>query len=313
MLWLRLISVPMLFGSIQASTQSDGRVFTIADNVNLVLLDVAVKNSVDQYVIDLNKSSFRVYEDGHQRQLTEFSRVDAPCTVGLVVDNSGSMRNKRSYIVSAGLAFAKESNPRDEFFVVNFNNYVVRGLPASTAFTDQLQQLRSALYFGLPEGQTALYDAIAYSLKHLERGHHENRTLIVVSDGRDNVSKLKFSQLLRLIAESRATIYTVGAYDEDDYDKNPGVLRQIAQISGGEFFQPRSLAEVSPIFNQISNDIRKRYTIGFVPGEANSKREMRMIKVIAESGGRKLRVRARRSYITVPKLSSPGEGSEVVH
>ena len=142
--------------------------------------------------------------------ITEFSGADAPVSVGLVVDDSGSMRSKKAEVVVAGLAFAKESNPKDEFFVVNFNNYVVNGLGPHLPFTDNLQKLRAALYYGTPMGQTALYDAVAHALAHLERSHHEARTLIVVSDGGDNVSKTTLPEVLNLIQASRATVYTVG-------------------------------------------------------------------------------------------------------
>ncbi len=130
-------------------------------------------------------------------------------------------------VILAGLAFAKESNPEDEFFVVNFNNRVTRGLPAKVAFTDDLQALRSALYYGQAEGQTALYDAIAYALQHLERSHREKRTLIVVSDGGDNVSRTNLSELMKLIEASRATIYTIGLYDPEDRDLNPASFAQL--------------------------------------------------------------------------------------
>jgi len=151
--------------------------------VDLVLLDVGVRNPHGGFVSGLKKSSFQVFEDGRPREITHFASVDEPVTVGLVVDNSGSMRNKRPEVITAGLAFAKSSNPLDEFFVVNFNDSVVRGLPPALAFTDNLQILRAGLYYGQPSGQTALYDAVAYSLRHLEFGHRDKRTLIVVSDG----------------------------------------------------------------------------------------------------------------------------------
>ena len=172
-------------------------------------------------------------------------------------------------MIQAGIAFAKNSNASDEFFVVNFNDSVVRGLPATTLFTDDLGALRSALFLGRPEGQTALYDAIAYALKHLEYSHRDHRTLIVVSDGGDNVSKIKFPDLMQLIEASRASIYTVGLYDAEDSNLNPGVLRKIANVSGGEFFEPHKLEEVGSVLTSISKDIRNSYTIGYVPDEAS--------------------------------------------
>jgi len=297
-----VVSISFVNAQVPQSNGSniDQDVYTISDHVDLVLLDASVKEPGGGYVTGLHRSNFRVYEDGNLRQITQFSSVDAPVTIGLVVDNSGSMRSKRPYVVMAGLSFEKQSNPRDEFFVVNFNNYIQCGLPPQTPFTDKLSQLRMALYYGAPEGQTALYDAVAYAIKHLELGHREKRTLVVVSDGRDNVSKLSFPNLVQIIEASRATIYTIGVYDKDDLDANPDVLRKMAHISGGEFFAPQKLDDVLPIFNQISADIRNRYTIGYTPDEVNDKRTIRTVKLTATMDGQKLRVRTRTSYTTAP-------------
>lgn len=275
-------------------------VFTISDNVNLVLLDVSVKGPRGGFITGLDRANFRVFEDGKQREITHFAKVDEPVTIGLVVDNSGSMQFKRPEVVLAGLAFAKQSNPKDEFFVVNFNNSVLRGLPDRTLFTDDLQALRAALYFGQPVGQTALYDAIAYSLKHLEYSHREKRTLIVVSDGGDNVSKTNFSELMQLIEASRATIYAIGLYDPDDHNASPGVLRKMAGVTGGEFYQPDKLAEIIPIVAKISEEIRNSYTIGYIPDEANDTRSFRTVKVAAQENNKKLNVHTRTSYLITP-------------
>ncbi len=275
-------------------------IYTISDNVDLVLLDVSVKDPHGGYVTGLKQDNFQVFEDGHRRRISQFASVDTPVTVGLVVDNSGSMRTKRPEVILAGLAFAKESNPQDEFFVINFNNSVTRGLPASMMFTDNLQILRRALYFGEATGQTALYDAVAYALNHLEFGQRDKRTLIIVSDGGDNVSDVTLGELMKLIESSRATIYTVGLLDPQNHDLNPGVLRKMAAVSGGEFFQPSQLSDIIPVFNRISKDIRNRYTIGYVPDETNDRRVIRMVKVAATGNGRKLLVRTRRAYSIIP-------------
>ena len=282
--------------------QSASEPYTISDNVNLVLLDASVRNPHGGFMTGLKQTNFRVLEDGRPRSISHFASVDTPVTVGLVVDNSGSMRNKRAEVITAGLAFAKSSNPLDEFFVINFNNSVVRGFPPRLPFTDDLQVLRAGLYFGEPIGQTALYDAIAYALRHLELGHRDKRTLIVVSDGGDNVSNLSLARLLPLLMASRATIYTIGLFDREDREEwNPGALRKIANLSGGEYFQPETLDQVVPVFKKISKDIRNRYTIGYVPDEANDKRTIRQVKVIAEENGRKLAVRTRTSYSMLPR------------
>lgn len=285
-----------------AAAQSTREPYTISDNVDLVLLDVSVKNPHGGFVSGLEKSNFRVFEDGHARTITHFASVDTPVTVGLVMDDSGSMRNKRPEVVMAGLAFAKSSNPQDEFFVVNFNNSVVRGLPPHVPFTDDLQILRAGLYYGEPVGQTALYDAIAYALKHLDQGHRDKRTLIVVSDGGDNVSQLSLSQLMAQVVASRATIYTVGLFDQENRELNPRVLRKLASVSGGEYFQPVSLGQVLPVFEKISKDIRNRYTVGYIPDETGDRRAVRSVKVSAQEAGRKLSVKTRTNYSIPPRL-----------
>ena len=271
------------------------RTFTISDNVNLVVLDVSVKDPRDGYVSGLHKEDFRVFEDRNPRAITQFGNEDLPVTVGLVVDNSGSMLRKRPEVITAGLAFAKDSNPRDEFFVINFNNSVVRGLPERTLFTDDLKALRAALYYGQPQGQTALYDAVAYALKHLEVSHQERRALIVVSDGGDNVSRTPLRELMRLIEASRATIYTVGLFDPEANDLNPRVLRRFANASGGQYFEP-ALDEMLPVFARISKDLRNRYTLAFVPDNADL-HKVRSVRVNAEINGRKLIARSRTSFL----------------
>jgi VWFA-related protein len=272
--------------------------FKITDNVDLVLLDITVKDHHGAYVTNLPQDAFYVAVDNKPQAISSFSRVDAPVTIGLIVDDSGSMRYKRPQVVIAGLAFAKESNPSDEFFVVNFNNQVVAGLPANIPFTDKLQDLHNALYMGEPRGQTALYDAIAFGLKHLEDGHREKRTLIVVSDGGDNVSELNEAEIVNLIEQSRATVYTIGLVDPDDRDLRPGILKKFAAISGGEYFQPDKIEDVMKVLHTISKDIRNRYTIGFSPRGVDPVRHTHSIKVTASRQGRKLLVRTRSSYST---------------
>ena len=283
-------------GIISAQTVSPDGTLKISDNVRLVVLDVSVRNSHGQFVTDLSQSDFSLFEDGKSRKVRHFANADQPITVGLVVDNSGSMARKRSEVIAAGLAFARASNAHDQFFVVNFNNSVTRGLPPDVPFTDNLLLLRQALYFGAAGGQTALYDAVVYSLRHLERARYEWRTLVVVSDGRDNCSSHTLRQLIAAIGSSRATIYTVGLFDREANDLNPKVLHKIADVSGGEFFEPKRLSDVAPVLDKISQDIRHRYVLEFVPDQLHERRTVRTIKVVAKQDGMKLRVRTRTRY-----------------
>jgi Ca-activated chloride channel family protein len=292
---------PTLFADRAGSTAVDqNRSFTITSTVERVVLDVSVKNSEGGYVTGLKESDFRVYENGREQPILSFSNVDTPVTVGLIIDDSGSMRNKRPAVVTAGLAFANESNQQDQFFVVNFNNYVSPGLPPGTDFSDNLHLLRSALYMGSPEGQTALYDAIAFGLAHLQKATNPKRTLVVVSDGGDNVSKASQSDIFALTRAAQATVYTVGLFGADDVDRNPGVLQKLARISGGEYFNPPLLADVIAAFHKIAKDIRNRYTILYAPdpkldAEKVSRRSVRVS--VSAPGYKKLIARTRTSYI----------------
>lgn len=287
----------------QTPNTDDEQPFTVTATVARVVLDVSVKDNRGRYITDLQKQNFQLFEDGRPQPIIHFSSVDTPVTVGLVLDDSGSMRPKRAEVVMAGLAFAKESNPNDQFFVVNFNNYIAPGLPSGMAFTDKLQTLRAALYMGNPDGQTALYDAIVFSLKHLEKGREPKKTLIVVSDGGDNVSRASFHDVLDLVKASEATIYTVGLFSYEDPDRNPGTLRKLARLSGGDYFNPATLGEVIPIFHQIAKDIRNRYTITYAPDSTvdPAKQPIRSIRVKAwNSRGEKLKVRTRTQYSFEP-------------
>jgi VWFA-related protein len=184
---------------------------------------------------------------------------------------------------------------------------VRHGLPESVPFTDDIKLLRSALSIQRPEGQTALYDAVAFALKHLETGRRGRKTLVIVSDGADNCSVHTYKEVMRLIEESAATVYTIGLFDPDDQDGNPGVLKRIASVSGGESFLPGEHEPILPICQKIARDIRNRYTIGYHPVRTSDKAAERKIRVTALSPtDRRLIVRTRTAY------RLPGRGPEPV-
>ncbi len=277
--------------------------FTIRTTSRLVLLDVSVKDAAGGFVSGLSRENFKVYENGKPQQITQFANADIPVTVGIAVDESGSMRRKRQEVITAALVFNQASNPKDEMFIVNFNEKPRRGLPDEVLFSDNVQQLRLALYQGLPEGRTALYDAIEMSLNQLEFGRRDKKTLVIISDGGDNHSYHKFEDVMRDVLQSAATIYTIALYDEDDPESNAGVLKKLAQVSGGAFYHPQTLEEIVPICRQIAKDIRTRYTIGYVP-ETEGKAE-RHIKVVALSADHpRLNVRTRTTYTFSDKVAS---------
>jgi Ca-activated chloride channel homolog len=297
----------LIFLLLTSSTfgQNPNSEFKISTDVDLVMLDAGVKTTNGVNVSGLTKENFRIYEDGIQQKITEFSSADMPVTIGLVMDASGSMRSRRPHVITAGLAFIGASNPRDQIFVVNFNDRIRFGLPADIPFTDNPGLLGAALAKDEAQGQTALYDAMAAALNRLEMGSYDRKALIVVSDGGDNRSHTTFNELMRLVEISRATVYTIGIIAVDDADRNPKVLHRIAKVSGGESFLPDNLDEITPICRKIASDIRQRYTLGYIPVHTGEKAAFHKIRIEAtapEHG--KLTVRARTSYV----LPLPGEG-----
>ena len=162
--------------------------YKVTVDVDLVVFNVTVLDSKGRLVSGLTKDDFRVVESGQTQELQFVRPEDTPATVGLVIDNSGSMRRKRAEVTEAALAFVEASNPHDEIFVVNFNERVFMGLPPSLPFTSEAEQLRAALTTSRAEGKTALYDAVAVALKHLDKGTQQRKALVVLSDGGDNAS-----------------------------------------------------------------------------------------------------------------------------
>jgi Ca-activated chloride channel family protein len=220
-----------------------------------------------------------------------------PVTVGLVVDNSGSMKPKVGEVIAAATAFARSSNPEDQMFVVLFNENVSFGLPASTPFTDKEAQLRVALSRIKATGMTALYDAVAAALEQVKKGNRDKKVLIVISDGADNASKRSLSQVMALARQSDTIVYTMGLFEEGDPDRNPGALKQLARATGGETFLPESLKEVVPICERIAREIRNQYSIAYVPTNRKQDGAFRAIQVKASAPGRgRLSVRTRAGY-----------------
>jgi VWFA-related protein len=279
-----------------AAPADDTSAFTIKADVELVLLDVSVHDPNGGFVSGLEKSAFAVFEDGKPQTITQFANKDVPVTIGLVIDNSGSMRAKKPEITTAGLILIQASNPKDEVFVINFNDKVRRGLPDIVPFTDDISLLRKALTRGDPAGRTSLYDAVISALSQIDMGRRDKKTLVVVSDGGDNASTHKLDEVIKMAQEEQVTIYTIGVFDELDNDRNPDVLKKLAHITGGVCYLPKKLEEVTDISRQIAKDIRTRYTLGYVP-QNTDKAGTRKIRVQVQSpSGEKLMARSRTEY-----------------
>src|SRR5580692_188127 len=303
---LLLITLSSLARAQEPTSTSTADAYTIKVNVDMVVLRATAQDSENILVSGLNQEDFQVYEDGVLQSIKYFSHEDIPVTVGLVVDNSGSMKPKRHDVIAAALAFARSSNPQDQMFVVNFNENVSFGLPGDIAFTDQPAQLQVALSRVAADGETALYDAVAIALEHLKKGNRDKKVLIVVSDGGDNASKHKLTEIMALVGQPGVTIYTIGIFDDQDADRNPVVLRRLAKATGGEAFLPEALKDVTPICERIARDIRNQFTIAYVPTNRKRDETYRVIQVKARARGYgRLSVRTRTGYFAPSALPPP--------
>ncbi len=277
------------------------------------MLHVTVADDKGEFVADLKQGNFRVFEQNIEQKLSFFSRDDIPVTMGLVIDNSGSMREKRDQVNAAAMTFVRTSNPQDEAFVVNFNDEYY--LDTDGDFTSDQANLHDALARIDTRGSTALYDAVIGSLAHLKKGHKDKRVLLLVTDGDDTASEKTFEDTIKAAEESNATIYAIGVYSQDDteHDKkmvrrSKKVLSQLAEATGGQAFYPDNLSQVTPICEQVAKEIRNQYTIGYYP--ANTARDGTFrpvqVKVIPPNGRGKLSVRTRTGYFAPKPTTAAG-------
>ena len=293
-----------------AGQDRDSESFRISVDVALVVLPATVTDRQGGFVSNLGEQDFEVYENGVKQHIRLLRNEDIPVTVGMVVDQSTSMRPKLAEVSAAAQTFVRSSNPEDEMFVVNFNEHVSLGLPGAVRFTNDTVQLARAIVTRPAGGQTALYDAIAKALEELQAGSRDKKVLVVVSDGGDNASARSLAQVMKLAGQSSAVIYTIGVFDEDDQDRNPGVLKRLARATGGEAFFPGQLSDVAPICDRIARDIRHQYTIGYVPSNLTRNAGYRTIRVVARAKGRELSVRTRTGYVAGGESRPDGKGGK---
>jgi Ca-activated chloride channel family protein len=295
-----LLFVLSPFSSAQVAPPDSGpdrENFRISVEVDLVVLQATVRDREGHAVKQLGQQNFEVFEDGRPQPIRLFRHEDTPVTVGLVIDHSGSMREKLADVTAGAQAFVHSSNPNDQMFVVNFNEAVSLGLPRGVGFSDNAEQLGGAIWGAQAIGTTALYDAIIEALKRLQQGNSDKKVLIVISDGGDNASKSRLDQVLQLAEQSSAMIYTIGIFDPEDPDRNPKVLQRLARETGGEAIFPTRLSETVEICERIARDIRDQYTIGYSSANERQDGSYHKVRITARTTeNQKLSVRARAGY-----------------
>jgi Ca-activated chloride channel homolog len=269
--------------------------FVFRKQVEEVVLHATVVDDKQRMVTNLEKQSFTVLEDGRPQNIISFRHEDIPVAMAVVIDNSGSMREKREKVNKAAINLVKSSNPSDEVCIVNFNDEYYLGQD----FTADISKMREALEKVDTRGGTALYDAVVASSDHLKRNAKlEKRVLFVVTDGEDNESQETLEQAIRRLQEENGpTVYAIGLLGEEKQRRARKALQFIAEKTGGIAFFPKSLEEVDAISRTVAHDIRNQYTLGYKPTNPKSTGGYRTIKVDAKAKGYgKLTVRTKSGY-----------------
>jgi VWFA-related protein len=273
--------------------------------VQEVILHATVVDDKQRMITNLDKNAFTVFEDGQPQVIVSFRHEDIPISLGIVVDNSGSMREKRPKVVKAAINLVRASNPQDEVFIVNFNDEYF----LDQSFTNNVKLLQDALEKYETRGGTALYDAVVASADELKRhGKLQKKILFVVTDGEDDASRESLEQAVRRLQEENGpTVYAIGLLGEERQRRARRALETMAERTGGIAFFPRTLDEVDAISSTVARDIRNQYTIGYKPTTPKTVGGYRTIRVDARARGYgKLTVRTRSGYYAGQEQAAGG-------
>jgi VWFA-related protein len=297
--------------SEQEQAPDDNSVFVFKKQVEEVVVHATVVDDSGHLIMNLPKEDFTIFENGQQQTMTSFRHEDIPVAMGIIIDNSGSMREKREKVNKAALNLVRSSNPRDQVFVVNFNDEYYLDQP----FTNKISKLQEALEKVEARGGTALYDALVASVDYMkEQARLQKRVLFVVTDGEDNASRESLEETVRrLQVENGPTVYTIGLLGEEKARRARRALETLAKSTGGIAFLPKGLDEVDEISRDVAHDIRNQYTIGYKPTTPKTAGGYRTIRVdVRDKAHKKLVARTRSGYYPgmegtdAPDHRSPG-------
>jgi Ca-activated chloride channel homolog len=276
---------------------------TFTSDTRLVVLPVSVSDRSGKLVTDLQQKSFKVYENGVEQPIKVFKREDVPISLGLIVDNSGSMKEKRQKVEIASLDLVKASNPHDEVFIVNFNDEPY----LDVEFTNDIKKMEEGLARIDARGGTAMRDAINGAIDYLkQKGKNPKKVLLVVTDGNDNASNIGLERLVDRARQSEVLIYAIGLLDEEEHREAKAAKRALNALtleSGGLSFYPKGVADVDAIALQVAHEIRNQYTIAYSPLVQAMDGSFRQIKVVVNGPGHPT-VRTRTGYYATPDSAS---------
>ena len=291
---------------VQDKNINDQGVFVFRKDVDEVLLHASVIDDKQHIVTTLDRNAFSVFEDGKPQNIISFHHEDIPVSMGILIDNSGSMREKRNKVNQAALNLVRASNPKDEVFIVNFNDEYY----LDQDFTNDLLKMKEALDKIDARGGTALYDAVVASAEHLKRNARlEKKVLLIVTDGEDNASNETLEQAVKQLQEENGpSVYAIGILGDEEHPKRAKrALEIMTQRTGGIAFFPKTLDEVDAISRTVANDIRSQYSIGFKPTNPRGNGGFRQIRVEARAKGHgKLMVRTKSGYYAGGKSAAAG-------
>jgi Ca-activated chloride channel homolog len=248
-------------------------------NVDMVLVPVTVTDPLNRLVTGLEKEDFQVYENNSAQQITSFATEDAPVSIGIIFDLSGSMTSKLVRARDAILQFIKTANPQDEFFVIGFNDRP----ELIEDFTSSVEDIQARLATVHAGHRTALLDAIYYGVAKMSEAHHQRKALLVVSDGGDNRSRYTESEVRARVREADVEIYSIGIFDPyaptPEERTGPQLLDDISSSTGGRMFRVDDVDEMSDIAEKISTELRNQYVIGYKPKDLSRDGKWRKLRV----------------------------------
>jgi len=291
------------------ATQSQEPTVFRADTRLVVCHTTVIDTKTTHLVTDLPQSAFTVSENDVKQDIKVFKREDVPVSMGLVIDNSGSMRPKRSSVESAALALVKDSNPDDEYFIVNFNDTAYIDNPNGRPFITDIEEMKEALTRIDARGGTAMRDAVQESIDWMKKAHKDKKVLVLITDGVDNSSdevNNSLENVVRSARQSGVVIYSVGLLNEEikrDAARARRELNALSEASGGETYYPKDVSEVDRIAHQVSRDIRNQYTIEYTPSNTAMDGSFRKIRVAVSAPGR-LTPRTRTGYYATAEQGS---------
>ncbi|MEO5936335.1 MAG: VWA domain-containing protein, partial [Terriglobales bacterium] len=248
-------------------------------DVDLVLVNVTVTDPMNRLVTGLDKENFRLLEANANQEIRHFSSEDAPISVGVILDLSGSMNNKIQKAKEAIVEFFKTANPQDEFFLVTFSDRP----EVLNDFTQSIEEIQGRLVYSIPKGRTALYDAVYLGVSKMRDAKHSKKALLVISDGGDNRSRYTDSEIRSLVREADVQIYAIGIFDDvrstPEEIRGPFMLTEMTDVTGGRTFPVADINDLSDVAVKIGVELRNQYVLGYRPSNKARDGKWRKLKV----------------------------------